>query len=59
MRRKTLQMHIIIDNGDWLYVDVPGGEIGFSMDVGGTFGYVRKDEINQMELNISNLTWPE
>jgi len=53
------KMHIIIDNGDWLYVDVPRGEIGFSMDVGGTFGYVRKDEINQMELNISNLTWPE
>ena len=39
------QMHVIIDNGDWLYVDVPQSDIRFLMDVKGTFGYVRKAEV--------------
>ena len=38
-------MHVIIDNGDWLYVDVPQSDIRFLMDVKGTFGYVRKAEV--------------
>ena len=39
------KMHVIIDNGDWLYVDVPRGDIEYLMDVEGTFGYVRKADV--------------
>ena len=39
------QMHVIIDNGDWLYVDVPQGGIHFLMDLEGFFGYVHKADV--------------
>ena len=39
------KMHVIIDSGDWLYVDIPREEIEFLMDVEGTFGYVRKADV--------------
>ncbi len=52
------KMHVIIDNGDWLYVDVPQGEIGFLMDVEGTFGYVRKSDVTFLS-TIPGLNWAE
>ena len=50
------KMHVIIENDDWLYVDVPQGEIGFLMDVDGTFGYVRKAGVTFLS-NIPGLDW--
>lgn len=52
------QMHVIIDNGDWLFVDVPQGEIRFLMDVEGTFGYVRKADVTFLPI-IPGLDWAE
>ena len=52
------KMHVIIDNGDWLYVDVPQGEIEFLMDVDGTFGYVRKADVTFLSI-IPGLDWAE
>ena len=52
------QMHVIIDNGDWLYVDVPRGDIQFLMDVEGTFGYVRKSDVTFLPI-IPGLDWAE
>ena len=52
------KMHVIIENGDWLYVDVPREEIGFLMDVDGTFGYVRKADVTFLSI-IPGLDWAE
>ena len=52
------KMHVIIENNDWLYVDVPQGEIGFLMDVDGTFGYVRKADVTFLSI-IPGLDWAE
>ncbi len=52
------KMHVIIDNGDWLYVDIPQGEIGFLMDVEGNFGYVRKTDVTFLPA-IPGLDWAE
>ena len=41
------KMHIILEDGDWLYVDIPGGELNWLMDSEGTFGYVHKNDILQ------------
>ena len=52
------KMHVVIENGDWLYVDVPQGEIGFLMDVDGAFGYVRKSDV-AFQPTIPGLDWAE
>lgn len=52
------KMHVIIEDDDWLYVDVPQGEIGFLMDVDGTFGYVRKADVTFLSI-IPGLDWAE
>lgn len=52
------KMHVIIDNGDWLYVDVPRGDIEYLMDVEGTFGYVRKSDVTFLS-TIPGLNWAE
>ena len=52
------KMHVIIDNGDWLYVDAPRGEIGFLMDVNGIFGYVRRTDVTFLN-TIPGLCWAE
>ena len=52
------KMHVIIENDDWLYVDVPQGEIEFLMDVDGAFGYVRKADVTFLS-TIPGLDWAE
>ncbi|MBQ8137558.1 MAG: hypothetical protein IJ174_09010 [Clostridia bacterium] len=52
------KMHVIIDNGDWLYVDVPHGDIQFLMDVDGTFGYVRRADVSFLPLLVG-VDWAE
>ena len=53
-----MKMHVIIENDDWLYVDVPQGEIEFLMDVNGVFGYVRKSDVTFLPI-IPGLDWAE
>ena len=52
------KMHVIIEDDDWLYVDVPQGEIGFLMDADGAFGYVRKTDVTFLS-TIPGLNWAE
>jgi len=51
------RMHILAETGSWLHVMIPSGEIGWMMDVDGTDGYVKKDEIKQ--INITALPLQE
>lgn len=37
---KDTKLHVLTEQNGWLYVVVPRGEIGWFMDVGGTYGYV-------------------
>ena len=39
------KMHVILEEDDWLYVVVPRGDIGWLMDVDGTYGYVRRSDV--------------
>lgn len=52
------RMHVVFENGDWLYVDIPSGEMDWVMDPEGTFGYVLKNDAEEM--SVSHLIeWPE
>lgn len=51
------RMHILAETGSWLHVMIPSGEIGWMMDINGTDGYVKKDEIKQ--INITALPLQE
>ena len=39
------KMHVLCEQNGWLYVVVPRGEIGWLMDVAGTYGYVRPGDV--------------
>ena len=39
------KMHLVLENGNWYYVCVPREEIGSFMDVQGTYGWLRKDDV--------------
>ena len=52
------QMHVIFDSGDWLYVDIPSGEMNWVMDPEGTFGFVHKNDVTEMPAS-SLIRWPE
>ncbi|MDO5436311.1 MAG: SH3 domain-containing protein [Clostridia bacterium] len=39
------KMHIIMNQGDWLYVVVPRGTISWFMDVDGIYGYIKKSDV--------------
>jgi len=44
---KDIQMHVLADCGGWLHVCIPSGELGYWMDVKGTFGYLRAKDVLQ------------
>lgn len=44
------RMHIMAECGDWLHVMIPRGEITWLMDVDGTDGYVKADEVELVSL---------
>ncbi len=50
------RMHVVMEDGDWLYVDIPRGEMNWLMDPEGTFGYVYKNDIVQASTAIQ-LDW--
>ena len=52
------RMHIIFESGDWLYVDIPSGEMNWVMDPKGTFGFVHKNDVTEMPAS-SLIKWPE
>lgn len=39
------KMHVLYEEGGWLYVVVPRGEIGWLMDVEGSYGFVRAEDV--------------
>ncbi len=39
------KMHVLTDEGDWLYVCVPRDELGWLMDVDGAYGYVHRNDV--------------
>lgn len=47
---KGTRMHILAQCGDWLHVMIPQGELESIMDVNGTDGYVKEDEIKRVSL---------
>ena len=52
------QMHVIFESGDWLYVDIPSGEMNWVMDPEGTFGFVHRNDVTEMPAS-SLIRWPE
>jgi len=39
-------MHVLAEcDGGWLHVSLPQGEIGWEMDIGGTDGYIRENDV--------------
>lgn len=47
---KGTRLHILAQCGDWLHVLIPQGELGGIMDVNGTDGYVKEEEIKRVSL---------
>jgi len=39
------KMHVIMEKGNWLWVVVPRAELGWFMDVDGTYGYLKKSDV--------------
>ena len=52
------RMHAIMEDGDWLYVSVPRGEMDWLMDAEGTFGFVKKADVFLASLPCQ-LDWME
>ena len=52
------RMHVIFDSGDWLYVDIPSGEMNWIMDPDGTFGFVHRNDVTEMT-SACLINWPE
>lgn len=50
------RMHVLSDQGGWLYVVVPRGELGWLMDVEGTYGFVQADQVIQAATALQ-LAW--
>ena len=51
-------MHVVMDDGNWLYVSVPRGEPDWIMDADGTFGSVKKGDVWQA-IMLCQLDWME
>jgi hypothetical protein len=52
------KMHVIAVCGDWLYVVIPQGALGWVMDVNGTYGYVKASDVMRAATEIQ-LDWLE
>lgn len=46
------RMHIIFESSNWLYVDIPQGDLDWDMDPYGTFGYINKNDVKTAYLPI-------
>lgn len=42
-------MYVLADCGDWLHVCIPQGELGYFMDIEGTYGYLRAQDVMQAD----------
>ncbi len=52
------RMHVLARVGDWLYVCVPRGDIGWLMDIEGEFGFVKGKKVRLGSSGIQ-LDWTE
>ena len=52
------KMHVLAERGNWLHVMIPQGEIGWMMDIDGTDGYVRKEDVRTASSALQ-LEWME
>ena len=52
------RMHVLAERGNWLHVMIPQGEIGWMMDVNGTDGYIRKEDVRTASSALQ-LDWME
>lgn len=50
------RMHVLAERGNWLHVMIPQGEIDWMMDVNGTDGYIRKEDV-RTAANVLQLDW--
>ena len=39
------RMHVLFERDGWFYVVIPQGDLGFHMDVNGTYGFIPKDTV--------------
>lgn len=44
------KMHVLAEYDRWYYGDIPRGDIGYLMDVDGTYGYIPKDQVTGSSL---------
>jgi hypothetical protein len=42
-------MYVLADCGDWLHVCIPRSEVGYWMDIEGTYGYLRAQDATQAD----------
>ncbi len=42
-------MYVLADCGDWLHVCIPRDEVGYFMDIEGTYGYLRTQDVTQAD----------
>ena len=52
------KMHVVMEDGGWLYVCVPRGEWTDSMDLNGVFGWLKKDDVTTAAMPCQ-LDWTE
>jgi len=52
------RMHVLAERGNWLHVMIPQGEIGWLMDINGTDGYIRREDV-RIGLTSLQLDWME
>ena len=54
--QKGQRMHVLCQEGSWLYVVVPRGDLGWLMDVEGIYGYVKAGDVDIRATGIQ-LDW--
>jgi hypothetical protein len=43
------EMYVLADCDGWLHVCIPKGEVGYFMDIEGTYGYLRVQDVTQAD----------
>ena len=52
------KMHVVMEDGGWLYVSIPRDQTNWLMDVDGAFGYVKKSDVRRASM-LCQLDWME
>ncbi len=51
------RMHVLLERDGWYYVVIPQGDLGFHMDVDGTYGFILKNTVRTGNTGY-DLDWP-